>query len=200
MSRDFKFLMANVLWSDNGWTKIDPSQRGKNQFSWTKQNPEDHADGTLFKWGEMDRVAYVPINRNPRWYTLNNNGSGLLFVTSRSIHDGTYYIVGLFSKFTLYSDDWGYFTCYNRNSLRFERYIPLDIIRHCPQRLDGSTRLKTFGRNNFNHIEGEWANNIIEDAIKLHETQVKSSLPYCTYTGETALGVLNRVHRAYFRR
>lgn len=51
MQQDFRFLMANALWSDNGWTKIDPKQKGKHQFSWTKEHPDSHGDGTLFNWG-----------------------------------------------------------------------------------------------------------------------------------------------------
>lgn len=200
---DYRFLMANVLWSDNGWTRIDPTQKGKNQFTWTKANPDNHGDGTLFRWKDLKRdgCAYVPINRNPRWYTRNSNGQGVLFVASRSIHDGQYYLVGLFSSFNIYSDSWGVFDCDERNSLRFEFYLPLDINRHCPYLLDGSPRKNHFGMNNFNYIADASAKTILEDAIQLHKVRRSGlkALRKCTFTGEAASVVLDRVHRAYFR-
>ena len=194
----FRHLMANVLWSDNGWTEVDPLQPGKSQFGWTRDHPNDHADAKLFNWDELQEwEAYVPINRNPRFYTKDHNGSGLLFIASRNPRNGAYYIVGFFSECDLNPENWGWFSSDIDASARLAVPIRLEVERHCPQLLDGRTRSKTFGQNNFNYIRDEWAKTILEDALAVQPPE-DQPCPGCTLTGESPRKIIRQVLQSYF--
>ena len=190
----FRHVMANVLWSDNNWTTVDPEQPGKSQFRWTAEHPDDHGDANLFNWRDLQRFeGYVPLNVNPREYIDDHNGSGLLFIASRNPRDRTYYIVGFFSECELDEERFG---CFNSNielSVRFAVPVPLDIERHCPQLKGGAPRTKTFGQNNFNYIRDEWARNILEDALTAHLDSDDLDSSDCTLAGEPPAVIIGTV-------
>lgn len=193
-----RHLMANAFWSDNGWTEVDLTAAGKEQFAWTAEHPDDHADATLFNWDMLaEEEAYVPINRNPRYYTNDHNGSGLLFVAARNPRDRQYYIVGFFSDCDLNPENWGWFWSDLEASARFAVPIPLQVERHCPELLDGRPRAKTFGQNNFNYIRDEWAVRILRDALDAQPEVVDRGQRY-TATGETPRAIIKRVLRTRF--
>lgn len=200
---DFPHLMGNVLWSNNGWTYIDPNQKGKSQFSWTKEHPDDHVDGYLFNWNEIRDAegAYVPFMTIPRAYTNNYNGQGILFIISRNPDDKKYYIVGFFNQAEFKLKDSGRFACNISESVRFGHFIPLDIARHCPLTMHGKPRKQVVGESNFNYLTDEWAKAILQDTILAHEHSSYSSKGCTAARGllpQDPLKVIRKVYRSYF--
>jgi len=120
-----RHLMVNVLWSSNGWTDVDPDQRGKHQFKWTREHPTDHADAYIFDWDYLRDGGYAPMPSLPRKYMESgNDGEGLLFVASKNPKAGGYYIVGFFSECRLDPENAGAFYCNVDSSTRFATYLP----------------------------------------------------------------------------
>lgn len=187
-----RHLMANVLWSDNGWTAVDLTAAGKEQFAWTAEHPDDHADATLFDWEWLSEgEGYVPFNMNPRLYTDDHNGTGLLFIASLNQSERRYYLVGFFSDCDL-DTDYGWFSSDLSRSVRFAVPIPLQVERHCPELKDGRPRTKTFGQNNFNYIRDQWAVRILEDALEAQPDELEDC-PGCTLNGEPPREIIRRV-------
>lgn len=195
-----RHILANVFWSDNGWTELESAPRGRRQFKWVFEN-ERHADADLFNWAEQEAEGgYVPANVMPRLYMKNHNGNGMLFIASKNHQDGKYYIVGVLSDCHFDLSNAGSFECLNlENSLRFATYIPLDIRRHCPDLKDGSERRAIFGRNNFNYLRDEWAHRILQDALAAQPRfGSRGQLPAGTYTGESPRTVIQRILKTEF--
>lgn len=195
----FRHVMANVLWSDNGWTTVDPSQPGKSQFRWTAEHPDDHADATLFNWLDLEIYGgYVPLNVHPREYMEAHNGSGFLFVASKNPREGRYYVVGFFSECEFDADAVGWFTANLELSARFAVPIPLSVARYCPQLKSGAPRRNTFGQNNFNYLLDAWARNILEDALVANQNADDFEVADCTLTGDPPAAIIKRALHFYF--
>lgn len=193
----YKHLMANVAWSNNGWTDVEPGKPDR-RFRWVRENPDDHADAWLFNWADQEQYGgYVPISV-PRSYTDRYNGEGMLFIASLNPSDSRYYVVGCFSKCEFDVEDGGRFTADLNTSVRFAVPLPLDKNRHCPLRKDGSQRTKTFGQNSFNYIHDNWARCILEDALRYHEFNDDVEQDWCAYSGEAAQDVIERLLASYF--
>jgi len=197
----FRHVMANVLWSDNGWTTIDPTQPGKSQFRWTEEHPDDHADALLFNWSELvEYGGYVPLNVNPREYVDDHNGAGFLFVASKNPRDGRYYIVGFFSECEFDLESVGWFTSNFELSARFAVPVPLDIQRHCPLLKSGAPRRKTFGQNNFNYLRNDWARTILEDALVANRGADDFDSAGCSLRGDPPATIIQKALDLYFNK